>query len=78
MCTLLTGAGDFSIWEFSGYEPYFMLYDHFLGDVNCLHLVVFSLTDPPEEQLAQVTFWLNFLKARVPPELPISECNAVR
>ena len=50
-----------------------MLYDHFLGDTNCLHLVTFSLQDTPDEQLAQVIFWLNFLKARVPPAMPIGQ-----
>lgn len=70
---LSAGAGDFSIWDFSGYEPYYMLYDHFLGDTNCLHLVTFSLQDTPDEQLAQVIFWLNFLKARVPPAMPIGQ-----
>ncbi|XP_076443488.1 death-associated protein kinase dapk-1-like isoform X2 [Babylonia areolata] len=71
----VTGAGDFSIWDFSGYEPYYMLYDHFLGDTHCLHLVTFSLQDASDEQLAQVIFWLNFLKARVPPALPIGHCG---
>ncbi|XP_070176153.1 death-associated protein kinase 1-like isoform X2 [Littorina saxatilis] len=71
----IAGAGDFSIWDFSGYEPYYMLYDHFLGDINCLHLVTFSLQDSADEQLAQVIFWLNFLKARVPPALPIGYCG---
>ena len=50
-----------------------MLYDHFLGDTNCLHLVTFSLQDTSDEQLAQVIFWLNFLKARVPPAMPIGQ-----
>ena len=71
--SLSIGAGDFSIWDFSGYEPYYMLYDHFLGDTNCLHLVTFSLQDTSDEQLAQVIFWLNFLKARVPPAMPIGQ-----
>ena len=72
LCTFLfAGAGEFSIWDYSGYEPYYMVYDHFLGDTSCLHLVTFSLQDSPDEQLAQVIFWLNFLKARVPPALPI-------
>lgn len=71
----VAGAGEMSIWDFSGYEPYYMLYDHFLGDTNCLHIVTFSLQDSHDEQLAQVIFWLNFLKARMPPALPIGHCG---
>ncbi|XP_076465114.1 death-associated protein kinase 1-like [Babylonia areolata] len=74
----IAGAGEFSVWDFAGYEPYYVLYDHLLGDTHCLHVLVFSLLLPPEEQLAQVVFWLNFLKARVPPALPIGYCGRLR
>ncbi|KAL8602300.1 hypothetical protein ACOMHN_022813 [Nucella lapillus] len=75
----VAGAGEFSVWDFSGYEPYYMVYDHVLGGgAGCLHVVVFSLQDPPEEQLAQVLFWLHFLRARVPPALPIGYCGRLR
>ncbi len=30
----ISGVGDLSIWEFSGHESYFQLYDHFIGIVN--------------------------------------------
>lgn len=71
----ISGIGDVSLWDFSGYEPYYMLYDHFLGDSNCLHIIVFSLTDTYDEQIAQVQFWLGFLKSRVPPHVPIGHCG---
>ena len=45
-----------------------MLYDHFLGDTSCVHCVLFNLEDSLDEQMAQVIFWLNFLKARIHPE----------
>lgn len=63
------------MWDFSGYEPYYMLYDHFLGDVHCVHAVIFNLEDSLDEQMAQVVFWLNFLKARIHPKMPIGEYN---
>jgi death-associated protein kinase len=69
----ISGAGDLSIWDFSGYEPYFSLYDHFIGDPNCIHMVVYSLVEPQNVQLDQVTYWLNFLKARIPPFEPIGK-----
>ena len=48
-----------------------MIYDRFLGDTNCIHVVMFSLSDTYDEQIAQVFFWFNFLKARVTPLLPL-------
>ena len=42
------------MWEFSGFEPYFMMYDLFIGDPNCIHIVVFSLQEPQDVQMAQV------------------------
>ncbi|XP_053405460.1 death-associated protein kinase 1-like isoform X2 [Mercenaria mercenaria] len=71
----ITGVGELSMWDFSGYEPYYMLYDHFLGETGCVHVVMFSLMDPFDEQIAQVFFWLNFLKARVTPLLPLGYCG---
>ena len=68
-----TGVGDLSIWEFSGYEPYYMLYDLFIGDPNCIHFVTFNLADPQDVQLSQVLFWLNFIKARMSPMHPIGK-----
>ncbi|KAH9376960.1 hypothetical protein HPB48_002725 [Haemaphysalis longicornis] len=49
----VSGVGDLSVWEFSGHEPYLMLYDHFVGNAHCLHLVVFSLADPVQVQIRQ-------------------------
>ena len=51
----LSGVGDCSIWEFSGHENYYMLYDHFIGNSNCIHVVMFNLSDTPTVQLAQVS-----------------------
>ncbi|BFY96992.1 hypothetical protein BsWGS_00032 [Bradybaena similaris] len=74
----IAGAGEFSVWDFSGYEPYYMFYDHFLGDINCIHVVMFNLEDSLDEQIAQVIFWLNFLKARIHPRLPIDYCGKLQ
>ena len=80
MCSFLLsilGGGDFSIWEYSGYEPYYMLYDHFIGDINCIHTIVFNINDSPEVQKAQVFFWLNFIKGRLLPQEPIGKQPSV-
>uniref|UniRef100_A0A8D2PLC6 non-specific serine/threonine protein kinase n=1 Tax=Zosterops lateralis melanops TaxID=1220523 RepID=A0A8D2PLC6_ZOSLA len=69
----LHGVGDFSIWEFSGNPVYFCCYDYFAtNDHTAIHIVLFSLEEPYEIQLNQVTFWLNFLKSLVPVEEPIA------
>ncbi|KAG1714864.1 Death-associated protein kinase 1 [Nymphon striatum] len=68
---LFTSTGDFSLWEFSGQESYFLLYDQFIGNTSCIHTVVFNLTDPYQVQLQQVIFWLQFLQARIPPSFPL-------
>ena len=62
-----------SIWEFSGYQPYFLLFDHFIGDPNCIHMVCFSLMDSQEDQLAQLIFWFDFIKARIALMEPLGE-----
>ena len=37
----VTGPGELSVWEFSGSQEYFILYDHFIGNANCIHCIVF-------------------------------------
>ena len=69
----LSGVGDCSIWEFSGHDNYYMLYDHFIGNSNCIHVVMFSLADSTSAQIAQVTFWLTFLQSRIPPVEPLGD-----
>lgn len=65
------GPGDVSFWEFSGYEPYFTSYDHFVGERHCIHLVVVNMNDTPQERLKQLHFWLNFIRSHMSPTEPI-------
>ncbi|XP_014673693.1 PREDICTED: death-associated protein kinase 1-like [Priapulus caudatus] len=69
------GVGELSVWEFSGVDTYHLLYDHFIGNVSCVHVVVYRLDDPDELQLRQLTYWLEFLRARLPHEHPIGHCG---
>ncbi|KAJ8285347.1 hypothetical protein GJAV_G00025790 [Gymnothorax javanicus] len=65
----LNGVGDFSVWEFSGNPVYYCCYDYFAAnDSTAIHLVLFSLEEPYEVQLNQVSFWLNTLKSLTLPE----------
>ncbi|XP_048358888.1 death-associated protein kinase 1 [Sphaerodactylus townsendi] len=69
----LNGIGDFSVWEFSGNPVYFGCYDYFAAnDPTSVHIVLFSLEEPYEIQLNQVTFWLSFLKSLVAIEEPVA------
>ncbi|CDS42216.2 death associated protein kinase 1 [Echinococcus multilocularis] len=56
---------EFSIWEFSGYKPYYFLYYFFIGNTSCIHAVVYSLKDPPSVQREKVSFWLTFIHSRL-------------
>ncbi|XP_064461428.1 death-associated protein kinase 1-like isoform X2 [Ornithodoros turicata] len=67
----VSGVGDLSLWEFSGHEPYLLLYDHFVGNAHCMHIVVFRVTDPLDVSVKQVCFWLSCLQARSPPVEPL-------
>ena len=50
-----------------------MLYDHYIGNTNCIHTIVFNLEDEVQVQLEQLRFWLNFLQSRIPPVEPLGE-----
>uniref|UniRef100_A0AC35TVH6 Non-specific serine/threonine protein kinase n=1 Tax=Rhabditophanes sp. KR3021 TaxID=114890 RepID=A0AC35TVH6_9BILA len=71
------GAGEFSVWEFGGYEPYHIAYDHFVGNNECIHVVTFNSTEGPEIVYKQVLYWMNFLKGRVTQNEPIGHCGIV-
>ena len=47
-------AGNFSVWDFSGMREYYITHEQFLKMRNSIALVVFSLRDSLEKQLAQV------------------------
>uniref|UniRef100_A0A1I8A483 Non-specific serine/threonine protein kinase n=1 Tax=Steinernema glaseri TaxID=37863 RepID=A0A1I8A483_9BILA len=71
----IPGCGEFSVWEFGGYEPYHVAYDHFVGNTDCIHVVLFNASDATEDQYKQVLYWMNFLKGRVSPSEPIGHCG---
>ncbi|XP_063604789.1 death-associated protein kinase 1-like isoform X2 [Penaeus indicus] len=68
----ISGVGELSLWEFSGHEAYFPVYDHFIGNTSCVHLIVFPLNQPFDVQLQQCSFWMSFLQARIPPMEPLN------
>uniref|UniRef100_A0A7E4VSP6 Non-specific serine/threonine protein kinase n=1 Tax=Panagrellus redivivus TaxID=6233 RepID=A0A7E4VSP6_PANRE len=62
---------EFSVWEFGGYDPYHISYDHFVGNTDCIHIITLRADDPTEVQYHQALYWMNFLKGRVTPSEPI-------
>nr|CDS30860.2 Armadillo type fold [Hymenolepis microstoma] len=64
----IKNTNEFSIWEFSGYKPYYFLYYFFIGNTSCIHAVVYSLKDPPAVQREKVLFWLTFIHSRLPAQ----------
>ncbi|CAI5438576.1 unnamed protein product [Caenorhabditis angaria] len=71
----INGCGEFSVWEFGGYDIMHTCYDHFVGNTDCVHLVLFRSDDPTEIQYKQILYWMNFLKGRVTPSEPIGNCG---
>jgi len=65
-------------WEFSGYEPYFVAYDEFVGDPNSVYVIVTSMKDSPEERRRQFQFWLDYLRCHISFVEPIGTCRLVR
>jgi len=43
-------------------------YDLFIGDANCINVIVISQRDTTNVQLNQIVFWLNFIKTRLAPQ----------
>ena len=68
-----TAAGDVSIWDFSGVESYYVVYDKFLGDPNAIYVVVVSCEDSLDDRQRQIHFWLNFIATRMIPVEPIGK-----
>nr|CAH8825784.1 unnamed protein product [Trichobilharzia regenti] len=64
-------TNEYSLWDFSGFQSYYCFYDHFIGDINCIHLVLFNLMDTLEWRRKSVRFWLDFLHARIPVTGPL-------
>ncbi|KAF1770188.1 hypothetical protein GCK72_002006 [Caenorhabditis remanei] len=71
----INGCGEFSVWEFGGYEPMHTCYDHFVGNSDCIHLILYRADDATEDQYKQILYWMNFLKGRVTPFEPIGHCG---
>uniref|UniRef100_A0A094ZQX6 Death-associated protein kinase 1 n=1 Tax=Schistosoma haematobium TaxID=6185 RepID=A0A094ZQX6_SCHHA len=64
-------TNEYTLWDFSGFPSYYCFYDHFIGDIDSIHLVLFNLMDSLEWRRRSVRFWLDFLHARIPVKGPL-------
>ena len=64
----IPGAGEFSIWDFSGRKEYYPAHEYFLSSRNTIYVIVYSRLDAHSDQLAQVRFWLAMIKAKHRPQ----------
>lgn len=51
----ISGAGNFSAWEFGGFKAYYSVHEYFFGFGNAIFMVLFSLRDDYEKQLDSVS-----------------------
>lgn len=63
-CTF-NGSNHFSIWDFSGYEPYHLFYNNFIDDPNCIHLICYNLNQSQQDCFYEIFYWLEFLRSRI-------------
>ena len=63
-CTF-AGSHHFSIWEYSGYEPYNIFYDYYISGQSCINVVLYNLNQSHNECFKQCVYWLEFLRARI-------------
>ena len=61
----IPNSKEFSIWDFSGLEDYYLVHEKFINAKNSIFMIVFSLRDQIKKQIAQVKFWLSFIKAKL-------------
>ena len=73
VCLRWVGAGSVCFWEFSGYGPYLVTYDQFIGDPNSVYMIVVSMRDSPAERRRQFHYWLEYLRCRVALVEPVGK-----
>jgi death-associated protein kinase len=47
------------------------MYDHFIGDFNCIHVLLFNLLDDIQQLEQNLIYWLEFLRVRISIQEPL-------
>lgn len=54
-------------------EIYHSVYDHFIGDFNCIHVVMFNILDANQQLEQNLIYWLEFLRVRISVHEPLGK-----
>ncbi|CAF4242142.1 unnamed protein product, partial [Rotaria magnacalcarata] len=68
-------GGQYSAWDFAGMDTYHSIYDHFIGDFNCIHILLFNILDNAQELEQNLIYWLEFLRVRISIQEPLGLFN---
>jgi death-associated protein kinase len=52
-------------------EIYHSIYDHFIGDFNCIHVLLFNLLNDIQQLEQNLIYWLEFLRVRISVQEPL-------
>ena len=52
-------------------ETYHSIYDHFIGDFNCIHVLLFNILDEIPQLEQNLLYWLEFLRVRITIQEPL-------
>jgi death-associated protein kinase len=52
-------------------EIYHSIYDHFIGDFNCIHVLLFNILDDTHQIDHNLSYWLEFLRVRISIQEPL-------
>jgi death-associated protein kinase len=52
-------------------EIYHSIYDHFIGDFNCIHVLLFNILDDIQQLEQNLIYWLEFLRVRITVQEPL-------
>jgi hypothetical protein len=52
-------------------EIYHSIYDHFIGDFNCIHVLLFNILYDLQQLEQNIIYWLEFLRVRISVQEPL-------
>jgi death-associated protein kinase len=58
-------------------EIYHSIYDHFIGDFNCIHVLLFNILDDIQQLEQNLIYWLEFLRVRISAQEPLGSYQII-
>ncbi|CAF0705929.1 unnamed protein product [Brachionus calyciflorus] len=62
-CTF--SGSHFTLWEYSGYEPYKNFYDQFIDQSCYIHLILYKINETQDDCFKECVKWLEYLRSRL-------------